>query len=115
MHVVKYMFQPHGDDRGQLVALEEMKDKKNKLTDIQKEFFGKTEELNSQMLSLDKEVNRLSSRKEKCQDAIESQINYMWNEYELTYNMSKKLSYSSLLFLKYKSYKHSINSLFSSS
>lgn len=26
MQVIKYMFQPHGDDRGQLVALEEMKD-----------------------------------------------------------------------------------------
>ncbi len=26
MQVVKYMFQPHGDDRGMLVALEEIKD-----------------------------------------------------------------------------------------
>ena len=26
MQVIKYVFQPHGDDRGQLVALEEMKD-----------------------------------------------------------------------------------------
>lgn len=26
MHVIKYMFQPHGDDRGQLVSLEEYKD-----------------------------------------------------------------------------------------
>lgn len=26
MHVVKYMFQPHGDDRGQLVSLEEIND-----------------------------------------------------------------------------------------
>ncbi len=26
MQVVKYMFQPHGDDRGQLIALEEGKD-----------------------------------------------------------------------------------------
>lgn len=26
MQVVKYVFQPHGDERGQLVALEEMKD-----------------------------------------------------------------------------------------
>ena len=26
MQVVKYMFQPHGDERGQLIALEEMKD-----------------------------------------------------------------------------------------
>lgn len=26
MQVVKYVFQPHGDDRGQLIALEELKD-----------------------------------------------------------------------------------------
>ena len=26
MQVVKYVFQPHGDDRGQLIALEEQKD-----------------------------------------------------------------------------------------
>lgn len=26
MQIVKYVFQPHGDERGQLVALEEMKD-----------------------------------------------------------------------------------------
>ena len=26
MHVVKYVFQPHGDTRGQLIALEEMRD-----------------------------------------------------------------------------------------
>ena len=26
MQIIKYVFQPHGDDRGQLVALEELKD-----------------------------------------------------------------------------------------
>ena len=26
MKVIKYVFQPHGDNRGQLVALEELKD-----------------------------------------------------------------------------------------
>ncbi|SFB68898.1 chromosome segregation protein SMC [Butyrivibrio sp. YAB3001] len=64
--------------------LDEKKEQKNNLSLAQKDFFGKTEELNNQMSSLDKEVNRLSSRKEKCQEAIESQINYMWNEYEIT-------------------------------
>ena len=36
------------------------------------------------MNDLDKEVVRLSNRREKCQESIESQINYMWNEYEIT-------------------------------
>ncbi|WP_029233588.1 chromosome segregation protein SMC [Butyrivibrio sp. VCB2006] len=64
--------------------LEEKKKQKSELTDTQKEFFGKTEELNTQMSSLDKEVTRLSSKREKCKEAIESQINYMWDEYEIT-------------------------------
>ena len=64
--------------------LEEKKEQKNNLTVSQKEFFTKTEELNNQMSGFDKEVTRLSSKREKCQEAIESQINYMWNEYEIT-------------------------------
>ncbi len=64
--------------------LEAKKKQKGELTEAQKEFFGKTEELNNQMSSLDKEVTRLTSKKEKCKEAIESQINYMWDEYEIT-------------------------------
>ena len=64
--------------------LEEKKKTKASLSETQKEFFGKTEELNAQMLSLDKEVTRLNSRREKCEETIDAQINYMWNEYEIT-------------------------------
>ena len=64
--------------------LDENKEKKNSLTVSQKEFFNKTEELNKHMSDLDKEVIRLSGKKERCQEAIEAQINYMWNEYEIT-------------------------------
>ncbi len=64
--------------------LDAKKDDKNKLSEAQKEFFGKTEQLNKQMSDLEKEVMRLSAKRERCQDAIESQINYMWNEYEIT-------------------------------
>ena len=64
--------------------LEAKKEQKNNLAVSQKEFFGKTEELNKTMSDLEKEVIRLTSRKEKCEEAIETQINYMWNEYEIT-------------------------------
>ena len=64
--------------------LEEKRQTKNGLSVSQKEFFNKTEELNKQMSDLDKEVMRLSGRKEKFQESIETQINYMWNEYEIT-------------------------------
>ena len=64
--------------------LEEKKEAKNALSLSQKDFFDKTQELNKQMSDLEKEVIRLVGKKEKCQEAIESQINYMWNEYEIT-------------------------------
>ncbi|MBE5836746.1 chromosome segregation protein SMC [Butyrivibrio sp.] len=71
--------------------LEQKKEEKNELSVSQKEFFGKTEELNKQISDLDKEVIRLGSKKEKCQEAIESHINYMWNEYEITLSDAAQL------------------------
>ncbi|SFP89318.1 condensin subunit Smc [Butyrivibrio proteoclasticus] len=71
--------------------LEQKKEEKNELSVSQKEFFGKTEELNKQISDLDKEVIRLGSKREKCQEAIESHINYMWNEYEITLSDAAEL------------------------
>ncbi len=50
----------------------------------QKNFFNEREELSKQMNALDKEVYRLHAQKEKLEASIESQINYMWDEYEIT-------------------------------
>ncbi len=40
--------------------------------------------MSEQMNSLDKEVYRLGAQKEKLQESVEAQINYMWAEYEIT-------------------------------
>ncbi len=64
--------------------LEEKRAKKEELTASQKNFFKLTEELNQTMNGLDKEVTRLTGRCERCKEAIETQINYMWDEYEIT-------------------------------
>lgn len=50
----------------------------------QKNFFQSREQVSEHMTSLDKEVYRLNAQKEKLEGAIESQINYMWDEYEIT-------------------------------
>ncbi len=76
---------------GATKELEDKKEQKNNLAVSQKEFFGKTEELNKTMSDLEKEVIRLTSRKEKCEEAIETQINYMWNEYEITLSDAAEL------------------------
>ena len=58
--------------------------RKEELSAKQKNFFTRREELSERMTALDKEVYRLNAQKEKLEDAIESQINYMWDEYEIT-------------------------------
>lgn len=58
--------------------------KKEELSAKQKNFFNDRESLSEKMTALDKEVYRLNAQKEKFQEALESQINYMWDEYEIT-------------------------------
>ncbi len=57
---------------------------REKLALKQKSFFVDREALSEKMTGLDKEVYRLNAQKEKYQEALESQINYMWDEYEIT-------------------------------
>lgn len=59
-------------------------EKKDELTAKQKNFFATREEMAEKITALDKEVYRLQSQKEKLEDSIETQINYMWDEYEIT-------------------------------
>ncbi len=59
---------------------------KEKIEENHKGFFARREELSNLINSLDKEVYRLESQKEKLAEQSESQMNYMWEEYELTYS-----------------------------
>ena len=64
--------------------LQESTENKEALSGKQKTFFDRREELSAQMTGLDKEVYRLNAQKERLEESIENQINYMWNEYEIT-------------------------------
>ena len=66
------------------VKLKEDVETKEELSRKQKNFFGTREELSQRMTALDKEVYRLNAQKERMEESIESQINYMWDEYEIT-------------------------------
>lgn len=66
------------------IKLKEDTTKKEELASKQKNFFTTREELSQRMTALDKEVYRLNSQKEKLEESIETQINYMWDEYEIT-------------------------------
>ena len=69
---------------------------KEELSGKQKNFFASREELSERMTALDKEVYRLESQKERMQESIESQINYMWDEYEITLSDAEALKDESM-------------------
>ena len=58
---------------------------KDQITAIHKNFFTKRDELSNLMNDLDKECFRLNSQKDKLIEQADIQMNYMWEEYELTY------------------------------
>ena len=64
---------------------------KEELTKKHKAFLAKREELSKRMSELDKEAFRLNSKREGYEEASEKQISYMWDEYELTYNMALEI------------------------
>ncbi len=59
---------------------------REQITAIHKNFFLKRDELSRLMNDLDKEVFRLNSQREKLIEQTDLQMNYMWEEYELTYS-----------------------------
>ncbi len=71
-----------------LTQLQKDKEDRNK---SHRAFFEKRDELSSQITLLDRECYRLRSQKEKLEEALETQINYIWEEYEMTPNSA--LSY----------------------
>lgn len=59
--------------------------KREQITHIHKNFFSKREELSNRMNDLDKECFRLNSQKDKLAEQSDLLMNYMWEEYELSY------------------------------
>ncbi len=66
------------------ILLQESVARREELNAGQKNFFTLREEIAERMTALDKEVYRLNAQKEKLEESIEGQINYMWDEYEIT-------------------------------
>lgn len=66
------------------IKLKNMIIEKEQLTEKQKNFFKNREEMAEKITALDKEVYRLTNQKERHEESIKSQIEYMWNEYEIT-------------------------------
>lgn len=71
--------------------IEEVQNQRDEQSRDHKEFFAKREELTSHITELDKEIYRLTGQEEKLEETKEKQINYMWEEYEITYGQAKSL------------------------
>jgi chromosome segregation protein len=76
--------------------LTELEAKREELSKENKNFFSKREELSKHISDLDKDSFRLNAQLEKLQDMMNSQANYMWEEYEITVESAKKFRDESL-------------------
>lgn len=71
--------------------LDEATGRKDEKSRQQKGLFEKREELSARINQLDKDLFRLQNQKEKLEEKLESHINYMWSEYELTFTTAEAL------------------------
>ncbi len=61
-----------------------------------KSLIHKREDISKHISELDKELFRLNNQKEGYENSAEKNINYMWEEYEITYNYALELRDKSL-------------------
>ncbi|MFI3209292.1 MAG: chromosome segregation protein SMC, partial [Eubacteriales bacterium] len=73
------------------VEIKNYTEQKDALTKKHKSLLNKREDITKQISDLDKEIFRLTSRKESYEELAEKNINYMWEEYEITYNYALEL------------------------
>jgi chromosome segregation protein len=71
--------------------LEDLRAAKGKVNASHKEFFKKREELNEKIILLEKDSMRLHNQYDRLEESYDSLVDYMWNEYELTYSYALEL------------------------
>ena len=77
--------------REQTALVAELEKQKEEKTGSHKEFINKREEYAKRSADLDKELFRLTSMREKLEERFENKANYIWDEYQLTYNNALEL------------------------
>ncbi len=69
---------------------EKTTEEKDELLSERKSFFGRKDEISQKLLDMEKESMRVQNRKEKLDEKIDKLTSYMFDEYGLTYEESKK-------------------------
>lgn len=71
--------------------LKESRQRREEMNVSYKGYFSRREEISEQINRLDKEIYQLNLQREKNEQALEYQRNYMWEEYEATFHAALKL------------------------
>ncbi len=75
--------------------IENLTGRREEISRSNRQFFQSREELSEEISRLDRETFRLNAKAEKITEQRDSQINYMWEEYGLTFTTAKELRDSS--------------------
>ena len=81
------------EENNRIISIKEQKlveynEQKLSLNESHKDFFNKREALSEQINGLDKSAFKINASIEKLSEQSENLNNYMWEEYELTYNLA---------------------------
>lgn len=71
--------------------IEKLRHEREDISKNHKSSFDKRDEINNRIVLLEKESMRLHNQHEKLDEANDSLVDYMWNEYELTYSYALEL------------------------
>ena len=79
------------DEKKMLDAMSELSKEREEKSAVHKKFFATREELAERISLLDRETFRLNAQAEKLAEQKDHLVNYMWEEYALTYSSAQEL------------------------
>ncbi len=66
------------------IQIEDLNSKREELSKNHNDFFNRRDELSVRLMELEKESMRLQTQRDRLEEQINSQTEYLWNEYEMT-------------------------------
>ena len=82
---------------------------KENITKNHKEFMERREELSNHLIGLEREKTRIETARERLKEQMDQLMDYMWNEYQLTYSSAEELKKETTL--SYQQLKQSVGEL----
>lgn len=100
---LKSMCQNYENEAGTLcIEIEEIENSKKALLQKNRGFLEKRDALSNEINELEKELLRIETQLERIQESYDSRVEYIWNEYELTYNEVRQMEIENINIAKTK-------------